>query len=74
MVTQLSASMDRKFGVIEQFIDTIGIDKLANQELSLEEQLVLLRDSLNVQIENFDVVDRQAVQQSSMDEGDIELF
>ncbi|MBF0453305.1 MAG: methyl-accepting chemotaxis protein [Magnetococcales bacterium] len=74
MVSQLSASMERKFAVIEQFAEVIGIDQLTDESQPMAERVEKLQESLNMQIQSFDEVDRQAVQQSSMDEGDIELF
>ncbi|MBF0448326.1 MAG: methyl-accepting chemotaxis protein [Magnetococcales bacterium] len=74
MVSQLSASMDRKFGVIEQFIEAVNLESLADGQTDIANRVEEVRQALNRHIEKFDEVDRQAVGQSSMDEGDIELF
>ncbi len=74
MVTQLAASAERKFAVIDQFTETVNVAYLCDQNLEMEERIAMLRNALEMQIGAFDEVDRQAVQQSSMDEGDIELF
>ncbi|MBF0448881.1 MAG: methyl-accepting chemotaxis protein [Magnetococcales bacterium] len=74
MVSQLSASMERKFGVIEQFIETVNLESLSDDQTDIANRVDGLRLALNRHIEMFDEVDRQAVGQSSMDEGDIELF
>ncbi|GAB0056104.1 hypothetical protein SIID45300_00408 [Candidatus Magnetaquicoccaceae bacterium FCR-1] len=67
MVTQLTQSMERKFAVLEQMASIIPPDFDAKGEMHI-------RTSLAEQVERFDIADRQAVQQTNMDEGDIELF
>ncbi|MEO5345159.1 MAG: methyl-accepting chemotaxis protein [Magnetococcus sp. YQC-9] len=67
MVTQLTQSMDRKFAVLEQMVAIIPPQFDANAEHHM-------RTALAEQVERFEVADRQAVQQTNMDEGDIELF
>lgn len=74
MVTQLSASMGRKFEVLERLLDVVDMNPLFDVTRTPKERIEQLRAALNQQIEIFEAVDRQAVQQSSMDEGDIDLF
>lgn len=69
MVTQLTQSMERKFAVLEY------VGALIPPEIIIGEQTIFaLREALEQQKERFNTVHRQAVQQTSMDEGDIELF
>ncbi|HIJ83668.1 MAG TPA: hypothetical protein HPQ00_05610 [Magnetococcales bacterium] len=74
MVTQLSGSMEKKFAVLESFSQTMDADILFVDGLSQPEQLLRLQQMLEVQQASFNAVDRGAVQQSSMDEGEVELF
>ncbi|MBF0271193.1 MAG: hypothetical protein HQL98_03820 [Magnetococcales bacterium] len=67
MVTQLTHSMERKFAVLEQLSALFPSDLGEHDADSIQEALVH-------QIERFNIADRQAVQQTSMDEGGIELF
>lgn len=69
MVTQLTQSMERKFIVLEQLGRIIPPEILTD-----ENAIALIKTSLEEQKERFNTADRQAVQQTSMDEGDIELF
>ncbi|MEO5332937.1 MAG: methyl-accepting chemotaxis protein [Magnetococcus sp. YQC-5] len=69
MVTQLTQSMERKFAVLEE------IGALIPPDIVTGEQAVrALREALEQQKERFNTAHRQAVQQTSMDEGEIELF
>ncbi|MBF0213351.1 MAG: hypothetical protein HQM00_07285 [Magnetococcales bacterium] len=67
MVTQLTHSMERKFAVLEQLAAMFPSDLGEHDADSI-------RAALAEQVERFNVADRQAVQQTNMDEGDIELF
>ncbi|MBF0340817.1 MAG: methyl-accepting chemotaxis protein [Magnetococcales bacterium] len=67
MVTQLTQSMERKFVVLEHLVELFPSD------LS-DAGVATMREALAEQIERFNTADRQAVQQTNMDEGDIELF
>ncbi|MBF0127775.1 MAG: hypothetical protein HQM02_11260, partial [Magnetococcales bacterium] len=69
MVTQLTQSMERKFAVLEHLGQIIPPELLGG-----EAEVAALREALYQQQERFNTADRQAVQQTSMDEGDIELF
>ncbi len=69
MVTQLTQSMERKFAVLAQ------LDELIPPEVVESEQAMIhLQEALAEHTERFNTVDRMAVQQTSMDEGDIDLF
>lgn len=74
MVTQLSQSMDRKFDVLLNFSQAMDADLLLGGSLDLSGRVQRLREVLDGQVASFSAVDRGAVQQSSMDEGDVELF
>ncbi|MBF0627698.1 MAG: methyl-accepting chemotaxis protein [Magnetococcales bacterium] len=67
MVTQLTQSMERKFVVLENLARMFPAD--IGPQSAAE-----IRAALAEQVELFDAADRQAVQQTSMDEGGIELF
>ncbi|MBF0295746.1 MAG: methyl-accepting chemotaxis protein [Magnetococcales bacterium] len=69
MVTQLTQSMERKFTVLEHFGSLLPVELLTHESLA-----DALQGALEEQKERFNTADRQAVQQTSMDEGDIELF
>lgn len=74
MVTQLSESMEKKFNVLENFSQAMAPDVLFDDGLNPVERMQRLEQVLEGQRAGFNAVDRGAVQQSSMDEGDIELF
>ncbi|NGZ05501.1 MAG: methyl-accepting chemotaxis protein [Magnetococcales bacterium] len=67
MVTQLTQSMERKFLVLEQVVTLLPTEYD-------EQRAQQMRAALEEQVERFNVADRQAVQQTNMDEGGIELF
>lgn len=69
MVTQLTQSMERKFAVLEQLGTLVPPEILQG-----EQEASVIRERLAQQQERFQLVNRQAVQQTSMDEGDFELF
>ncbi|MBF0110263.1 MAG: methyl-accepting chemotaxis protein [Magnetococcales bacterium] len=74
MVTQLSHSMEKKFNILENFSRTMDPDILFAGGLSDVERRMRLEEVLASQVADFNAVDRGAVQQSSMDEGEVELF
>ncbi|HAT49908.1 MAG: hypothetical protein HQL07_05345 [Nitrospirae bacterium] len=74
MVTQLSESMEKKIHVLENFSQAMDPDILFGDGLTAVDRMQRLEQVLEGQRAGFNAVDRGAVQQSSMDEGDIELF
>ncbi|MBF0142477.1 MAG: hypothetical protein HQL59_03340 [Magnetococcales bacterium] len=70
MVTQLTGSIENKLAIVESVMDGLS------EPPSIEPTEIIphLRLHLEAQKERFDEVDRRAVRQTSMDEGDIELF
>ncbi|MBF0131440.1 MAG: hypothetical protein HQL75_02480 [Magnetococcales bacterium] len=74
MVTQLSESMEKKIHVLENFAQAMDPDILFGDGLTAVDRMQRLEQVLEGQRAGFNAVDRGAVQQSSMDEGDIELF
>lgn len=74
MVTQLSESMEKKIHVLEDFAQAMDPDILFGDGLTAVDRMQRLEQVLEGQRAGFNAVDRGAVQQSSMDEGDIELF
>lgn len=75
MVTQLSQSVDRKLDVLGAFSGTFDVGTLlANEALSAKERIEQAMVFLNQQKAMYDEVNRSAVQQTSMDEGEVELF
>ncbi|MBF0621709.1 MAG: chemotaxis protein [Magnetococcales bacterium] len=73
MVSQLSHSMENKFQMLEAFADSLCCGCL-DEGQSHEERIVQIKEALQEQIDRFDEVDRRAVGQTNMDEGDVELF
>ncbi|MBF0144597.1 MAG: hypothetical protein HQL84_00745 [Magnetococcales bacterium] len=74
MVTQLSHSMEKKFDILESFSQTMDPDILFAGGMNDAERQQRLQHVLEEQTTRFNAVDRGAVQQSSMDEGEVELF
>ncbi|MBF0138713.1 MAG: hypothetical protein HQL74_00385 [Magnetococcales bacterium] len=74
MVTQLSHSMEKKFAVLENFTQAMEAEILFTDGVDPEVRRFHLENVLSGQRDGFNAVDRGAVQQSSMDEGEVELF
>ncbi|MBF0588581.1 MAG: chemotaxis protein [Magnetococcales bacterium] len=74
MVTQLTQNMDRKFSMLENFVETMCCGCLSDPDMVPEQRLEVIRSLLQEQKEQFDIADTKAVGQASMDEGEIELF
>lgn len=74
MVTQLTQNMERKFNMVGQFVDELCCGCLDKEGMSHQERMEAVRQILLQQQQDFDEADTKAVHQTSMDEGDIELF
>ena len=74
MVTQLTQNMERKFSMLENFVEELCCGCLMSDNMGQDERLEAVRQTLELQKQNFDEADHGAVNQTSMDEGDIELF
>ncbi len=74
MVTQLTQNMDRKFTMLEKFVENMCCGCLVDPDMVPERRLEIIRQQLSEQREQFDIADTKAVGQASMDEGEIELW
>lgn len=74
MVTQVSQNMDRKFVMLENFVEELCCGCMSIDGLTHEQRVAQVRETLERQRQQFDEADHKAVTQTSLDEGDIELF
>ncbi|MBF0285062.1 MAG: methyl-accepting chemotaxis protein [Magnetococcales bacterium] len=74
MVSQLVENMDRKFNMLENFMNDLCCGCIDATASNHQDRIHLVRQALANQRKSFDEADKKAVLQSSMDEGDIELF
>ena len=72
MVTQVTQSVDKKLAVMEQFSDGWSRDVLSTSQ-NIDSRMDKIRESLENQRKQFDEI-FQKVEQTSMDEGEIDLF
>lgn len=74
MVTQVSQNMDRKFVMLENFVEELCCGCMSVEGMTHDQRLAQVRQTLEKQKQLFDEADHKAVSQTSLDEGDIELF
>ncbi|MEO5377729.1 MAG: methyl-accepting chemotaxis protein [Magnetococcus sp. DMHC-6] len=74
MVTQLSQSMEKKFIILDGFVQSLFGNSGIMFGRNMDETCQNLKQILKTQRDQFDEEDRKAVRQSAMEEGDIELF
>lgn len=72
MVTQLTQNMNRKFDMLGDFPDRLA--PCLQEGMSQEDRAQMIDGIVAEQRQAFDQADSSAVEQGSMDEGDIELF
>jgi hypothetical protein len=74
MVTQVTQNLDRKFLMLDRFVEDLCCGCLDIKGMDHSERLMAVRRMLLQQRQDFDEADTKAVRQTSMDEGDVELF
>lgn len=74
MVTQLTQGMESKLGAVQNFAHIFDLEMLTDDTIPKEERLARAELALEEHRQLFDLTDRQIIQQTSMDEGDVELF
>jgi methyl-accepting chemotaxis protein len=74
MVTQLTQNIEKKFAFLEHFVESVCCDVLAPHLAGGTLDMREVRDALESHQQFYESTRRRPVDQSSMDEGEIELF
>lgn len=74
MVSQLTQGMERKLALLDQFNQTLCCGCTEGIGESPEQRMAHVRRLIHEHRQQYDEIDRKVVHQTTMDEGDIELF